>query len=763
MLPENTILQGRYQILEPIGRGGMGAVYRALDLRLRSIVALKETLLTGEAVRKAFEREAQLLAGLRHAALPKVSDHFTEDDGQFLVMEFIPGTDLGGMMAQHEGPFSLDDVLAWGDRLLDALEYLHGHQPPIIHRDIKPQNLKLTDRNELILLDFGLAKGAAMQATRATSSSIFGYTPHYAPLEQIQGTGTDPRSDLYSVAATLYHLLTATPPPDALTRAAAKINDEPDPLTPADQINPQVTPQITGVLNRAMSQRPDQRFASASAMRQALRAAAQGVTITDSLGEPTGKLAESPTVVMVPGIGTTLGRPDAAPTAAGMAAKSATGAAATGTTVGPLGAPRSSETAVPVAGPARWMWPVIGLAVVVAVAAISFVALRGGGGAATPTVTPAAAAVATSAADTPTASVAALTNAQLLQTAVVLQTAEADQRASELATARALVNSVDGAQTQTAIARTPTATLLPSPGTAITIVATEPPASTPTPESATAGAATARPAATRAPTRTPQPVTPTSASGADVISAGGGRLFKGQANVGQVDPARGAGGSCIEGRVTRANGELFGSFGVQVDRRGNTTPAEENFSSGTYGVCGLSAGEWGVSIFMAGGVDIPGSEQIAHQVRIQLTGTPGEIVYVNFVATADLAVPTATPAPEAGAYDGVWRGTNAGTTTTGEYPPGRFEIEVRNNAVYRISVDGPSCPFETYPNYPNGVAIRGNAFSVAGSLFNPVTGANDSVNVTISGTFVSPSAASGSVSAQQGGAACANGTWSASK
>jgi eukaryotic-like serine/threonine-protein kinase len=251
MLPENTILQGRYKIVEPIGRGGMGAVYKALDMRLRSVVALKQTLLTGEIVRKAFEREAQLLAGLRHPALPKVSDHFTEDAGQFLVMEYIAGNDLGKLITDRAAPFPVDDVLRWADVLLDALEYLHGHTPPIVHRDIKPQNMKLTDRGEVILLDFGLAKGVVAQATRpATTSSIFGYTPHYAPLEQIQGSGTDPRSDQYALAATLYHLLTATQPPDALTRAAARINEDPDPLVSANQLNPQISAPVATVLAR---------------------------------------------------------------------------------------------------------------------------------------------------------------------------------------------------------------------------------------------------------------------------------------------------------------------------------------------------------------------------------------------------------------------------------------------------------------------------------------------------------------------------------
>jgi serine/threonine protein kinase len=212
--------------------------------------------------------------------LPRVSDHFSEGEGQFLVMQFIPGDDLSEMMAQRRGPFPTDQVLTWADQLLDALDYLHTQEPQIVHRDIKPQNLKLTSRGQIILLDFGLAKGQAGEISRVTTSaSIFGYTPNYAPLEQIQGLGTDSRSDLYSLAATVYHLLTGTKPPDALTRAAALVNGQPDPLVTATDLNPAVAPEVSGVLQQAMAQNREQRFASASEMRKALHRTEQTSTV----------------------------------------------------------------------------------------------------------------------------------------------------------------------------------------------------------------------------------------------------------------------------------------------------------------------------------------------------------------------------------------------------------------------------------------------------------------------------------------------------
>lgn len=281
MLTPETVLQGRYRIVRQLGQGGMGAVYEAVDERLDTVVALKETLFADERLRKQFEREARLLARMHHPALPRVSDHFSEQEGQFLIMQFIAGEDLGEMMKAKQGAFPVDQVLTWGDQLLDALDYLHTQEPPIVHRDIKPQNLKLTSRGQIILLDFGLAKGQTVGVSVVTTASIFGYTPNYAPLEQIQGLGTDARSDIYSLSATLYHLMTGVKPPDALTRAASLVNGEKDPLQPANEVNSLITQHVANVLARGMSQGKEQRYSTAAAMRAALRDTSGATTSKD--------------------------------------------------------------------------------------------------------------------------------------------------------------------------------------------------------------------------------------------------------------------------------------------------------------------------------------------------------------------------------------------------------------------------------------------------------------------------------------------------
>ena len=275
-LAPNTLLQNRYLIVHLIGKGGMGEVYLAVDQRLGSAIALKRTLHGDDAaLGEAFEREARTLARLRHPALPKVSDHFIENENQFLIMDHISGDDLAKRLTATQKPFPLSWVLFWADQLLDALAYLHTHEPPIIHRDIKPQNLKLTDDNNIVLLDFGLSKNSTAQTitggSGGSTGSVVGYTPHYAPMEQIRGTGTNPRSDIYSLSATLYQLMTNVVPPDALSRADFLLSGKNDPIVPINVINPEIPKTISDVVLKGMSISQDQRYTDAREMQRVLR------------------------------------------------------------------------------------------------------------------------------------------------------------------------------------------------------------------------------------------------------------------------------------------------------------------------------------------------------------------------------------------------------------------------------------------------------------------------------------------------------------
>lgn len=280
MLAPNTLIQNRYRIVRHIAGGGMGSVYEAVDERLRYTVALKHLVLTDALAQQAFEREAQILAPLRHPTLPNVSDYFHDPAGRFLVMQYIPGDDLGAQLAQRGHPFPVAQVLAWADQLLKGLDYLHSRG--IIHRDIKPQNLKLTDEGDIILLDFGIAKNA-------TRGSVMAATPGFAPLEQMQMQGTDARSDLYALGATLYCLLTNCHPESCITRLVAESRRQPDPMLPLHTINPQVAQPISAVIMQALALHADERPASAAAMRQMLAAAQkpQPAVLTRTVPVPT--------------------------------------------------------------------------------------------------------------------------------------------------------------------------------------------------------------------------------------------------------------------------------------------------------------------------------------------------------------------------------------------------------------------------------------------------------------------------------------------
>ena len=269
-LPNGIVLRSRYRIVELIGQGGMGAVYRAEDLRLEGRqCALKEILpelgSMGETLaqtREQFYREASVLARLDHPNLPKVSDYFSREGREYLVMDYVPGPDLREILndARRQGRYLTEKtVLGWARQLCDALEYLHSQEPAVLHRDIKPSNIKLTPRGQVKLVDFGLVKLLLPDDSRTVTVVQGRGTVQYTPLEQYGGdTGhTDARSDIYSVGATLYHLLTGKPPADAKERFL-----RPGSLVPPRSINPDISPLTERVLLRAMAMHPDQRPAS---------------------------------------------------------------------------------------------------------------------------------------------------------------------------------------------------------------------------------------------------------------------------------------------------------------------------------------------------------------------------------------------------------------------------------------------------------------------------------------------------------------------
>jgi serine/threonine-protein kinase len=276
-LKSGEVLRNRYKIHRIIGQGGMGCIYLADDLRLEGRqCALKEVEndrsqppeMLKEA-RDQFLREATVLARLDHPNMPKVSDFFSIGSRDYLAMDYVPGKDLRTLMqeAKQASIFLPEgDVLNWASQLCDALTYLHSQEPPILHRDIKPGNLKLTPSGLLKLVDFGLVRVLAPGEVTITILQGQG-TALYTPLEQYGGDSghTDVRSDIYAFGSTLYHLLTNRPPLDARERFL-----HPENLPAPRQINPAIGQRTERAILWAMNLHPDERPESVAHFRQSL-------------------------------------------------------------------------------------------------------------------------------------------------------------------------------------------------------------------------------------------------------------------------------------------------------------------------------------------------------------------------------------------------------------------------------------------------------------------------------------------------------------
>ncbi len=281
ILEPGIILRERYEIQELVGQGGMGAVYRTSDLRLDGrICAVKEILpaLAGGAtsedelaqITEQFRTEASVLARLDHPNLPKVSDYFSMGLREYLVMDFVEGKDLLEILqetARSEQFLREQQVLIWAAQMLDALQYLHSRDPVVLHRDIKPGNIKITPRGNVKLVDFGLVKVLYPDDSQTVTVVQGRGTVAYTPLEQYgSDVGyTDARTDLYSFGATLYHLLAGKPPLDAKERFL-----RPGSLVPLSEINPDVSPACERAIFQALAMHPNERPANVKEMRDML-------------------------------------------------------------------------------------------------------------------------------------------------------------------------------------------------------------------------------------------------------------------------------------------------------------------------------------------------------------------------------------------------------------------------------------------------------------------------------------------------------------
>jgi serine/threonine-protein kinase len=260
-LEPGTLLLDRYSIVTRVGGGGMGSVYQARDKRLADrLCAVKEMIeMFADQNQRAkavedFKREAEVLAQLDHPSIPTVFDYFIEGGRYYLVMRWIGGGDLAEQMRLHGGLVDEPSVVKWAIQICDVLHYIHSQKPPIIYRDLKPANLMLDDKNgRVMLVDFGIARVVRPTEKGVTAIGTMGY----APPELFAGK-VEPRSDVYSLGATVFHMLTGSDPQDN-PLLIFDFSKNPRPR----QINPAISAEMERILIKAVAHKPEDRHSSA--------------------------------------------------------------------------------------------------------------------------------------------------------------------------------------------------------------------------------------------------------------------------------------------------------------------------------------------------------------------------------------------------------------------------------------------------------------------------------------------------------------------
>ena len=266
MLRTGMLVDGRYQIIRELGRGGTSCVYLAKNIRLQNYLAIKEVYKSGFNVSDSswsmIVAESRILTKLRHPGLPSVIDILNTPQSFLIVMEYIEGISLEKVL-QQKGACSQSDVLKWGAQLCGVLDYLHRQTPPIIYRDMKPANIMLRPNGDIVLIDFGMAR--EFKKTNLKDTTNLG-THGFAAPEQYNGLKqTDARTDIYSLGVTLYNLVTGIDPcvPPYGIRSICSVN-------------PSLSPRLDYIIKKCTEIEADSRFQTAAELKRALESVNSG-------------------------------------------------------------------------------------------------------------------------------------------------------------------------------------------------------------------------------------------------------------------------------------------------------------------------------------------------------------------------------------------------------------------------------------------------------------------------------------------------------
>ncbi|MEQ8187050.1 MAG: serine/threonine-protein kinase [Candidatus Eremiobacterota bacterium] len=271
-LSEGIILKSRYKIIKKIGGGGYGQVYLAEDTLKESLWAVKEMDVEDLSdkdrteIREQFWFEAKILVKLSHPQLPKIEDFFEDNEKYYIVMEYIKGKDLFDIIKLSSEPFPVEEVTQWVIKVCNVLEYLHKQKPhAVIFRDLKPENVMLSDKGEIKLIDFGISK--LFDINRHTRNYAKAASPYFSSPEQYGGKTTDTRSDIFSLGATMYYIYTGNFPVDAIERAINEI-----PMSPPSNVNNKIPEKLDNIILKAMELNKENRYQTVEKLREDLLA-----------------------------------------------------------------------------------------------------------------------------------------------------------------------------------------------------------------------------------------------------------------------------------------------------------------------------------------------------------------------------------------------------------------------------------------------------------------------------------------------------------
>ncbi len=269
MIPD--IIDGKYRVIREVGSGGMAHVYRAINMSTRKVVAvkmLKEEYLNDQEFLRRFEREAKASLALSHENIVRAFGVGDDNGIPYIVLEYVEGQTLKDLIEESPGGhLSVQQAIGICSQILDALSYAHAHG--IIHRDVKPQNVIVTNRGKAKLADFGIAREVTASTVTFAGKNVIG-SVHYISPEQAKGLPATEESDIYSAGISLYEMLTGTVPFIGDTTVATALMHLSAKPVPPREVNPAVPPALNDIVLRAIEKEPDMRYASAKLMRSDL-------------------------------------------------------------------------------------------------------------------------------------------------------------------------------------------------------------------------------------------------------------------------------------------------------------------------------------------------------------------------------------------------------------------------------------------------------------------------------------------------------------